>query len=493
MEETQQVRLPVIFTTHTRQVHKSGPAKGNTCQQQRNQYTYIPSGVTSFNTTVYSTCNDQNGAGYSFPTKRTSYGYNQANQLTSSYDWRGATTSYAYDANGALTQKSDGVSTTGYAYNGLDKLTQVTTPTSSVNYYYDALGRRISRAEGTNTASYHHDAKSDLTDYETNAGGNLTASYQRGADGLISQTDYTGQTPVTSYDLYNPHGDTSALTNASGAVTGTYRYDSFGNPIGANTLTDGYTGKWQRDKDNSTGTIRMGAREYDPASGRFTSADPLQGTPTDPQQRNRYQYVGNDPLTRYDLSGMSWGVDDAVRWAEDRASDVAEGWRITMNDPSAYASGLGDMLHPRNAVEVVRIFSGYNQFESMVNAKSPSEAFKHGTFWATDVVGIFGVGKLATTGETCLVEATAGSSNELNISSKIIRQMEQRGWTREMINATVQRGERIDAINKATGNPATRYINPETGQSVVIDNVTGDVIHVGGPGFKYGPGSGDLP
>jgi len=32
-----------------------------------------------------------------------------------------------------------------------------------------------------------------------------------------------------------------------------------------------------------------------------------------------------------------------------------------------------------------------------------------------------------------------------------------------------------------------------TGQSVVVDTVTNEVIHVGGPGFKYGPESGDLP
>ncbi|MHB1391085.1 MAG: RHS repeat domain-containing protein [Thermoleophilia bacterium] len=96
-------------------------------------------GVTSFSATVYSTCSDSNGASYSFPAKRTSYSYNQANQLTTGYDYRSVTTSYAYNANGALTRKSDGAGTTGYAYNGLDRLTQVTTPTSTVNYGYDAL------------------------------------------------------------------------------------------------------------------------------------------------------------------------------------------------------------------------------------------------------------------------------------------------------------------------------------------------------------------
>ena len=43
------------------------------------------------------------------------------------------------------------------------------------------------------------------------------------------------------------------------------------------------------------------------------------------------------------------------------------------------------------------------------------------------------------------------------------------------------------------GNLATRYIHPTTGQSVVVDDVTGKVIHVGVPGFKYGPGRGDAP
>ena len=103
---------------------------------------YIPVGVTSFSATVYSTCSDQNGAGYSFPAKRTSYSYNQANQLTTGYDYQGVSTSYAYDANGAITQKSDGASTTGYAYNGLDKLTEVTTPTTAVNYSLRRPGQK---------------------------------------------------------------------------------------------------------------------------------------------------------------------------------------------------------------------------------------------------------------------------------------------------------------------------------------------------------------
>jgi hypothetical protein len=71
--------------------------------------------------------------------------------------------------------------------------------------------------------------------------------------------------------------------------------------------------------------------------------------------------------------------------------------------------------------------------------------------------------------------------------------MAARGWTEQQVDEAIGGGQQVPAINKATDNPATRYIHPTTGQSVVIDNGTGEVIHVGGPGFVYGPGSGDLP
>jgi hypothetical protein len=78
------------------------------------------------------------------------------------------------------------------------------------------------------------------------------------------------------------------------------------------------------------------------------------------------------------------------------------------------------------------------------------------------------------------------------IGPKVQRQMGPRGWTRDSIHDAIRSGEQIRAINKANGNPATRYVHPTTGQSVVVDDVTGEVIHVGGPGFRYGPGSGDV-
>lgn len=87
----------------------------------------------------------------------------------------------------------------------------------------------------------------------------------------------------------------------------------------------------------------------------------------------------------------------------------------------------------------------------------------------------------------------SGPGARYPLHPKIQRQLGPRGWTTEGIDEAVQSGQQVRAVNKATGNPATRHVHPQTGQSVVVDDVTGQVIHVGGPGFKYGPASGDVP
>ena len=64
--------------------------------------------------------------------------------------------------------------------------------------------------------------------------------------------------------------------------------------------------------------------------------------------------------------------------------------------------------------------------------------------------------------------------------------MKSRGWTPQQVDEAISKGTPLDAPNKVhPGNGATRYVHPETGLSVVIDDVTKEVLHVGGDGFKY--------
>lgn len=57
---------------------------------------------------------------------------------------------------------------------------------------------------------------------------------------------------------------------------------------------------------DATGLIHLGAREYDPAAGRFVSADPALNL-DDPQHLNAYAYGRNNPLAFPDPTGLYWG------------------------------------------------------------------------------------------------------------------------------------------------------------------------------------------
>ena len=64
--------------------------------------------------------------------------------------------------------------------------------------------------------------------------------------------------------------------------------------------------------------------------------------------------------------------------------------------------------------------------------------------------------------------------------------MRRRGWTVDQISEAIQAGQKIPATNLVNlDNPASRYVHPTTGRSVVVDDVTNEVIHVGGDGFLY--------
>ncbi|MFD7833541.1 RHS repeat-associated core domain-containing protein, partial [Kitasatospora sp. NPDC059803] len=57
-------------------------------------------------------------------------------------------------------------------------------------------------------------------------------------------------------------------------------------------------------KDDATGFTNLGARQYQPSTGRFLNADPLL-LPDDPQQWNAYAYSNNDPVNKTDPTGMA--------------------------------------------------------------------------------------------------------------------------------------------------------------------------------------------
>lgn len=107
-------------------------------------------------------------------------------------------------------------------------------------------------------------------------------------------------------------GDHQGSTYAEVAMTDgmpvrVRKQDPFGNERGA--AASG-TGPQSRaaflgvSPDDASGYTQLGARMYDPAVGRFLSADPVLDI-ADPMQANGYTYAHNNPVTLSDPTGLA--------------------------------------------------------------------------------------------------------------------------------------------------------------------------------------------
>jgi len=203
--------------------------------------------------------------------------------------------------------------------------------------------------------------------------------------------------------------------------------------------------------DRDIGLVRFGARDYDARAGRWTAKDPIGLGGGDVQL---YWYAAQDPINAIDPAGLydipvfpnTPGGDGNVIFAEEAGIE--------------------------GAVLMIGILAGYALLESLPY------------LWPL-------IQPAAQRG--CDKAARVPNQTVSKIGPKIVRQMGPRGWTPAKIQKAIKSGKQIRAVNRATGNPATRYVHSNSGQSVVIDDLTGEVIHVGRKGFVYGPGSGDLP
>ncbi|WP_158304044.1 RHS repeat domain-containing protein [Cellvibrio japonicus] len=225
--------------------------------------------------------------------------YTQGDQLQNH-----GNTTYLYDANGRLGSKlkatDDGLALTTYIYGSQGQLLQVDTPDKSIRYLHNALGNRVAKlVNGTVTEQY---LWQDLT--------TLLAIYD-GSGNLKQRFEYTlGHTPTSftqnnqRYFIHTDHlGSPRIITDSNGNIVKTVSYDSYGNIIEDSNpefqIPFGFAGGL---KDDDTGLIRFGYRDYDPETGRWTARDPIgfEGGDT-----NLYGYVLGDPINWVDIDGLA--------------------------------------------------------------------------------------------------------------------------------------------------------------------------------------------
>ena len=78
----------------------------------------------------------------------------------------------------------------------------------------------------------------------------------------------------------------------------------------------------------------------------------------------------------------------------------------------------------------------------------------------------------------------SGRESRLRFSNeaKLRRQMRKRGWTETSIREALATTP-IPAGGKL--GPAWRFVHPSTGQSVVVDQASGEIFHLGGQRYRY--------
>jgi RHS repeat-associated protein len=243
----------------------------------------------------------------------------QLSATTTATSCTGVTAAYTYDTTGATQTRPNGTDTqslTWTATGDLDTLTEKTgsgTTKSTTSHVYDADGSLLIRRNTSGETVLYLGATEVHLDTSTTTAKYWAQRYYNASGTTVAlRTNKTG-TQTLAYLAGDPH-DTSTVSLDASTQAVTKRYLT---PFGA--ARSGGTGVWADDKtflgkttDPTSNLTYVGAREYDPGTGRFLSVDPVLAT-GDAQSLNGYTYADNSPITVADPTGTCADIDCPTR------------------------------------------------------------------------------------------------------------------------------------------------------------------------------------
>ncbi|MEP0345625.1 RHS repeat-associated core domain-containing protein [Rhodopirellula bahusiensis] len=211
-------------------------------------------------------------------------------QDTDDVNWR-----YTWDHRNRLTQAQ--------RYVGESSLQQ------TITYAYDAFNRLVRRTDGGVVETFAYDGEEVGLHYINSQLENRYL-WQEGVDQLLAEQDT--DTGTIAWTLLDRQGNVRDRVRATGNHIQHFDYDAFGREqfvassssvTGNADLIFGYTGKMS---DEDTGLQHNQNRWYDDSTGRWLSQDPIGFAAGD---ANLYRYVGNQPTTKTDPSGLADIID----------------------------------------------------------------------------------------------------------------------------------------------------------------------------------------
>ncbi len=172
-------------------------------------------------------------------------------------------------------------------------MTSSTTAAGTTSYLYSPDGLRVSKSTGSASTQFAWDDTTGVPELLQDGGD----YYLYGPDGLPYERIGSD---ATRYLFTDGQGSVTASTDSTGTIVATRTYDAWGNVTGhTGTATPVSLGWHSQYQDSETGFYYLRARYYDPATGQFTTPDPLYAL-----TGARYGYAYNDPINGSDPSGL---------------------------------------------------------------------------------------------------------------------------------------------------------------------------------------------
>src|SRR5271157_4021870 len=210
------------------------------------------------------------------------------------------TTTYAYDANGNLTQAGGW----SYVWDYLNRMLATGYNNSTTTYAYDEFGSRVMQTSTTSATYYPNKYFSTASTIVGSTTYATSTNYIWNGDTLLATIDQklingtaTG-TPITRFIHPDHLGSTNAVTDQNGNMVQLFDYYPYG---ATRVSTSTYPTSEKRQyidqfSDAQTGLNYLNARYYNSTQGQFLSEDPVfwgdpkQQNISDPQSLNVYGY-----------------------------------------------------------------------------------------------------------------------------------------------------------------------------------------------------------
>lgn len=273
----------------------------------------------------------------------TTYAYGATNnRLLTSQTGSAQALTLGYDSDGSI--NNDGTYSYNYSIN--ERIAKVFQGSTTIYLpYYNGLGQRVSNTVSNGTYSYAYDED-----------GHFVAELNPN-NTIYSQVVWLGDRPIAYYNR-DIRGSTSAdvdylhvdllntprvMTTSTKSIGWSWNPDPWGNGGGATgNLRLHFPGQFY---DTGDGKDQNWMRDYDPQTGRYLQSDPIGlggGI-------NTYIYTHQNPINRFDRTGLADSVDDAI------ASAIARG---DVDALQALADGEG--LNPSQQMMVQRALDSLN-------------------------------------------------------------------------------------------------------------------------------------